>query len=268
MKCGDNTLMVSLLSHTRASAETRRPHHGDGMPTENHPPGLTSRRGTDLAFGQLGEAMEPAYDLEGRRLGIMALKQQLDYSDLASAPDDGLRYELLDGELLVTPSPSLVHQRVSRRLQRQLEDYFHTTGRGEVFDAPSDVILTPHDVVEPDLLVVTDARQFSRRGVEGPPALVVEILSPSTRDRDQTVKARRYAVLGIPHYWIVDPDALRIAFYRAEGPSYVVAAVAEGDTTVEAPGWPGLTIAVGELWKPSPLERREGSPTSDTPPED
>jgi len=81
----------------------------------------------------------------------------------------------------------------------------------------------------------------------------------STRDRDQTLKARRYAELGIPHYWIVDPEALRIAFYRAEGTSYVVAADAEGDTTVEAPGWPGLTIAIGELWKPSPLERADGA---------
>ena len=95
--------------------------------------------------------------------------------------------------------------------------------------------------------------------MEGPPALVVEILSPSTRDRDQTLKARRYAELGIPHYWIVDPDAVRIALYRTEGPRYVVAAEADGDTTVEAPGWPGLTIAVGELWKPSPLERAEGA---------
>ena len=189
----------------------------------------------------------------------MALKQKLDYSDLASAPDDGLRYEILNGDLLVTPAPSLVHQRVSRRLQRQLEDSFHTAGRGEVFAAPADVILTPHDVVEPDLLVVTDAQQLSRRGVEGPPTLVVEILSPSTRDHDQTLKARRYAELGIPHYWIVDPDALRVAFYRAKGPRYVVAAEAEGDTTVEAPGWPGLTIAVGELWKPSPLERPDGA---------
>ena len=82
---------------------------------------------------------------------------------------------------------------------------------------------------------------------------------PSTRDRDQTLKARRYAELGIPHYWIVDPDALRIAFHRAEGSSYVVAADAEGDTTVEAPDWLGLTIAVDELWTPSPLERADGA---------
>ena len=112
--------------------------HGAHMPSENRPPSLTYRRGTDVAFGQLGEEVERAYDREGRRPSIMALKQQLDYSDLASAPDDGLRYEILDGELLVTPAPSLVHQRVSSRLQRQLEDYFHPAGRGEVFTAPTE----------------------------------------------------------------------------------------------------------------------------------
>ena len=156
--------------------------HGAGMANANRPQCLTYRRGTDVAFGKLDEAMARADDREGRCLGIMALKQTLDYSDLACAPDDGLRYEILDGDLLVTPAPSVVHQRVSRRLQRQLEDYFHAEGRGEVFDAPTDVILTPHDVVEPDLLVVTDIQQLSRRGVEGPPALVVEILSSSTRE--------------------------------------------------------------------------------------
>jgi len=206
----------------------------------------------------VGRRMDRAYDQAGRDLVIMALKEKLDYSDLARSPDDGLRYEILEGELLVTPAPSLVHQRVSKRLQRQLEVYFEAGGGGEVFAAPADVILTLHDVVEPDLLVVTDASQLSRRGVEGPPALVVEILSPSTRDRDQTLKARRYAELGVPHYWIVDPDARRLVCHRAEAGRYVASAEAEGDAMLEVPGWPGLTIAIGELWKPSPLERRSG----------
>ena len=120
----------------------------------------------------------------------MALKQKLDYSDLAGTPDDGLRYEILDGDLFGTPSPSIPHQRVSRELQRQLVAYFHPDGRGEVFDALLDVILSPHDVVEPDLIVVTQASQFSQRGIEGAPTLVVEILSPSTKQRDRTVKVQ------------------------------------------------------------------------------
>ncbi len=107
--------------------------HSADMVREKRPARLTDRRGTDVAFGWLGEEMERTYDREGRRQGIMALEQKLDYSVLASAPDDRLRYELLDGELLVTPAPGLVHQRVSRRLQRQLEDYFHAAGRGELW---------------------------------------------------------------------------------------------------------------------------------------
>ncbi len=80
-------------------------------------------------------------------------RRKLDYSYIQSTPNDGKRYELVDGDLLVNPAPSRIHQRISRRLQRQLEVYFHERKLGEVFNAPFDVILTPHDVFEPDLLV-------------------------------------------------------------------------------------------------------------------
>ena len=132
------------------------------------------------------------------------LKGKLDYADYLATPDDGKRYEIVDGDLRVTPSPSPMHQRISRRLQRQLEDYFHGRAIGEVFDAPIDLILTNHDVFVPDLLVVSDPDLVSRRGIDGPPVLIVEILSPATRTQDRGVKARRYAELGVEQYWIVD----------------------------------------------------------------
>src|SRR5687767_12118987 len=97
----------------------------------------------------------------------IGLKQTLDYSDYAAILPDGNRYEILEGELYVTPAPNPLHQRVSKRLQRQLEDYFEGRSLGEVFNAPIDVILTPHDVVQPDLVVVTDAGRISQRGIEG-----------------------------------------------------------------------------------------------------
>jgi len=89
----------------------------------------------------------------------------------------------------------------------------------------------------------------SARGIEGAPLLVVEVLSPSTRTQDRTVKARRYAALGIPHYWLVDPEAGRIECYRAEAGAYTLALEAQGDTTLGFPDWPGLTIALAELWR-------------------
>jgi len=177
------------------------------------------------------------------------LKQRLDYGDYAGIPADGLTYEILDGELYVTPAPSPMHQRVSKRLQRQLEAYFEARGLGEVFDAPIDLILTLHDVVQPDLVVVTDAARVSARGIEGPPTLVVEVLSPSTRDRDRGVKGRRYAALGVPHYWLVDFDAPRLECFRLDGTAYVPSVEGQGDARVSHPDWPGLEIALAELWR-------------------
>ncbi|PYM16700.1 MAG: DNA-binding protein, partial [Candidatus Rokuibacteriota bacterium] len=82
------------------------------------------------------------------------VRRKLDYDDYVRLPDDGKRHEILDGKLYVTPSPNPYHQRLSKRLQRRLEDYFEAPGRGEVFDAPIDLILGVHDIAVPDILVV------------------------------------------------------------------------------------------------------------------
>jgi len=92
------------------------------------------------------------------------LKRKLDYSDLQVTPDDGKRYELVDGELFVTPSPTPRHQRISKRLEVLLMKYFEGRSIGEVFHAPIDLILTNQDVVVPDILVVSDPSHISKRG--------------------------------------------------------------------------------------------------------
>ncbi len=177
------------------------------------------------------------------------LKRKLDYSDLVVTPDDGKRYELVQGDLYVTPSPSPVHQRISRRLTRLLVDYFEGRSIGEVFDAPIDLILTNRDVFVPDLLVVGDPKHISKRAIEGPPLLVVEILSPLTRKQDCGVKARRYAELGVEHYWIVDPDRKRVECHRLSGGAFRRLIDAEGETKLEHPDWDGLVIDLAALWR-------------------
>jgi len=181
------------------------------------------------------------------------LNRKFDYSDIVARDGDGKRYELVDGELLVNPAPSLIHQRVSRRLQRQLEDYFHSRRLGEVFNSPLDVILTRHDVFEPDLLVVGDPSHTTARGVEKPPLLVVEILSPSTRKVDRGVKFRRYGELGVPHCWIVDPDGKSVECYRLESRGYRLVIEGEGDATLNHPDWEGLVIDLAGLWRQFPF---------------
>ncbi len=179
-----------------------------------------------------------------------AAKRKLGYDDLAGMPeDDGLIREILDGELIVTPAPSPRHQRVSKRLQRQLERYFEPRGIGEVFNAPVDTILGPHDVVEPDLLLVTSPATVSDRAIEGPPTLVVEILSPSTAARDRNLKRRRYAAAGVTHYWLVDIDVRRIECLRLTAGGYVPAAEARGIDSLVHPDWPGLRIDLAALWR-------------------
>lgn len=180
------------------------------------------------------------------------LKRKLDYSDYAAAPDDGRRYEILDGGLFVTPAPSPAHQRISRRLERLLESYFHGAA-GEMFHAPIDVILASGDIVQPDIVIVSDPAQVSERGIEGPPLIVVEILSPSTREHDLGMKAGRYAELGVRHYWVVDPDARRVDCHRLEAGEFRRVAGDEGEAVLEHPEWPGLVIDLAALWR-----RRQG----------
>ena len=176
------------------------------------------------------------------------LKRKLDYSDLAVTPDDGKRYEIIEGDLYVTPSPSPVHQRVSARLFIRLMEYFDRRGIGEVFYAPVDLILSDHDIFVPDLLVVADAELVSKRGIEGPPLLVVEILSPGTKRQDRGLKARRYAELGIRHYWIVDPEARKLECHRLAGMEFLPLVEAEGSATLVHPDWQGLEIDLAVLW--------------------
>ena len=177
------------------------------------------------------------------------LRTRLTYEDYRLIPDDGRRYELLEGQLHVTPAPGLEHQRVSKRLFTILLRYFEEGRRGEVLYAPLDVILADDDVVQPDLVVVRDPAQLSSRGVEGAPFLVVEVISPGRAHYDRTVKAQRYAARGVPHYWIVDPEARRLEGFRLGGEGhYTLQAAGTENEVVEVPDLPALTIPLATLW--------------------
>ena len=176
--------------------------------------------------------------------------RKLDYSDIERTPeDDGLRYEVLDGVLFVSPAPRPVHQRVSKRLQRQLENYFEDKGLGEVFNAPVDVLLARHDIAVPDLVLVTQPKLITERAIEGAPTLLVEVLSLSSRSRDRRLKMSRYAASGVPHYWIVDPVKQTIECYRLKGKHYTLVTSAKSPEKLTHPDWDGLTIDLDAIWK-------------------
>jgi Uma2 family endonuclease len=174
----------------------------------------------------------------------------LTYRDYAALPDDGHRYELHDGALSMTPAPGTRHQRISREFLSALHQHVKAHGTGEVFVAPYDVILSDVTVLQPDLVYLdaTRARLVSERGVEGPPTLVVEIISPSTGTIDRVTKAHLYARYEVPYFWLVDPTARTIEAFRLDDGRYVLVTRAAGDVEVVLPPFNNLTLRLADLW--------------------
>lgn len=137
----------------------------------------------------------------------------LTIDDLDAMPDDGQRYELLQGELIVSPAPGRTHQRVLIKLLGILSAAVaESEGAGEVGAAPFDVQLSPNDVVQPDLFVVlpNQAAQYGERRFDGAPAFVLEVVSPTSGTYDRIRKASLYINAGVQEYWIVEPASRRI----------------------------------------------------------
>lgn len=174
----------------------------------------------------------------------------LTYRDYAALPDDGRRYELHDGELSVTPAPSTRHQRTAARLYEVLHHHVERLGLGEVLFAPLDVILSDLTVVQPDLVYIDTGRSslVSERGIEGPPALVVEILSLSTATLDRVTKPRLYARHRVPFLWLVDPDRRTVEAFALGEAGYGEPVIASGPTPAALPPFPDLPLVPDALW--------------------
>jgi len=173
-------------------------------------------------------------------------RTKLTYGDYLLFPDDGRRYELIDGKQYVSPSPTTRHQRVLRKLAYAFETWLIAHPVGEVFFAPFDVVLTDHDVVVPDLIYV-DAQTstyLKDTGLFAVPDLAVEILSPSTRRRDDGIKRRLYERVAMKEYWIVDPTANIVRAFRrgADGFGPPVILMREAGERLTTPLLSGLEI--------------------------
>ncbi len=166
------------------------------------------------------------------------------YADYRNAPDDR-RYELLDGDLVVSPGPSTVHQRASINLVLLLGQATIVSGIGEVFAAPLDVVLSETDVVQPDLLFITNDRAhiITDENVRGAPDLVVEILSPSTAERDRTYKRALYAKFGVKEYWLVDPEAHSVTILLLGPQGFEELGVCGPGETLDSPTLQGFAVS-------------------------
>ena len=172
------------------------------------------------------------------------------YRDYLNAPEDR-RYELLHGELTMVPAPGERHQSVAALLGWRLVQFVTENGLGRVYLAPFDVVLSDTDVVQPDLLFVSNARAHivTTANVQGAPDLVVEILSPSTAERDRTFKRTLYARHGVNEYWLVDTAGENVTVLRLDDQGeFKVAGTYGAGETLSSPTLPGFSLNVDDLF--------------------
>jgi Uma2 family endonuclease len=170
--------------------------------------------------------------------------------DIWDTPEDGRRYEVIDGGLYVTPPPVWGHQDTLSGLLWRVARHVHEHKLGKVVPAPVGVKLDDENGIEPDIVFVSAARQhiISARGVEGAPDLVVEVLSPGTQHRDRGIKMRRYAAAGVPHYWMLNYRRPSLEAYRLGPGGYELVGRYRPGDVFQPELFPGLAIAIDDIF--------------------
>jgi Uma2 family endonuclease len=174
----------------------------------------------------------------------------LTYDDYVELPNDGNRYEILEGELAVTPAPNLKHQISSANVFKIVSRHVDDNKLGITLYAPLDLILESTSVLQPDLLFVSQARRniLTDKGIVGAPDLVVEILSPTTTRNDRVNKAQIYARHKVPAYWIVDPEQETLEIYLLDADSYRLAATLRGESPLPVPPFTELKFGAKDIF--------------------
>ncbi|MCS7285276.1 MAG: Uma2 family endonuclease, partial [Hydrogenobacter thermophilus] len=183
---------------------------------------------------------------EVQAMKVLDKKTVKDYEALP----EGSPYQLIEGELIMSPAPSPEHQRSSKRLFTKLYSLFEETKRGEVFYAPIDVYLDEENAYQPDIVVVLkDGKaKLTERGVEGPPDMVIEILSPSTAYYDLTEKKEVYERVGVKEYWIVDPKRKAIEVYKNTEKGFELYSKVKGSGKVKSSVIPEFEVELKEIF--------------------
>jgi len=173
------------------------------------------------------------------------------YQDLLTTPDDHNRYEIFEGDLIVTPSPTPSHQKASFNLTLLLGEHSKKNNLGEVYYAPLDVVFDEETVIEPDILFISTGRLsiVDKQKVNGAPDLIIEILSPSTEERDRGFKFKRCAQEGVKEFWLVDPEKQVIEIYTLTAKGYELHGKYSGAQSVKSEILSGLEFPANEVWK-------------------
>jgi Uma2 family endonuclease len=174
---------------------------------------------------------------------------KLTYEEFRQLPDDGKRYELVRGEVHVTPAPATRHQFTLQNLAGSLWPHVVKNNLGEVCTAPLDVRLGSDTALQPDLIFVSNARAgiIQEDWIAGAPDLVVEVLSPSTAAYDRVTKLPIYAEAGVPEFWLIDSQAKTVEVLKLQGKKYFVDATLAGDQVLTSNLFPGWQLPLRDL---------------------
>ena len=184
----------------------------------------------------------------------VARKIKFTYEDYKSLPEsETKRYELLGGDLVLVPSPTEYHQRISGNLEFVLRQFVREKGLGRVYHAPLDVVLgegEEREVVQPDIFFISKERSqiIAEEEIRGAPDLVIEITSPATEDRDRHYKKTLYARHGVREYWIVDPEARTVEVFALEEKGFESVRAYEAGEALRSPLLEGLEMSLNEVF--------------------
>lgn len=187
---------------------------------------------------------------------MTSVLSKLTYDEFQTLPRDGSkRFELIEGEVFMTPSPNTAHQRAVRKLLRALDEFVEKGDLGEVFIAPYDIVFSKWTALEPDLLFIRKDRAsiVTTANVQGVPDLVIEILSPGNKAYDRKTKLRAYEKAGVPEVWYFDPedDSAEILNLGTDG-RYVVTAKLSGKAAIVSSALPGLSLTLDQVFAATP----------------
>ena len=181
---------------------------------------------------------------------MLNVKAKLTYADYLETSDDE-RYELLNGELVLSPSPKEIHQYLLSVLHLLIGTFAREHDLGKVYFSPFDVVLSDTNVLQPDLLYVSNERTqiITPDNIRGAPDLVVEILSPSTAELDRTTKLELYAKYGVREYWMVDPNAKTIMVLLLEQKRFEVGGIYGKGHTLQSRTLEGFRIPMEDVFE-------------------
>ena len=178
-------------------------------------------------------------------------KIKFTYKDYKNLPDsETKRYELLEGEIIMVPSPTTYHQSISGNLEHALRDFARKHNLGFIYDAPLDVVFSEEDVAQPDIFFISKERSqiVTKDNIQGAPDLIIEILSPATAERDRTYKRTLYARSGVREYWIVDPEKQSIEVMKLGEKGFETWGIYRKGEDLVSPLLEGLCLNLGEIF--------------------